>query len=88
MDPQMAIDMGRQAILMTLLVSAPVLAAGMGVGLLVGLFQALTQIQEQSVAFVPKIVFMILTLSLTLPWLVSRMLEYVQELIANIPDTL
>ena len=84
----MAIDMGRQAILVTLLVSAPVLAAGMGVGLLVGLFQALTQIQEQSVAFVPKIVFMILTLSLTLPWLVARMLDYAQGVISNIPETL
>jgi len=88
MDAQMAIDMGRQAILVTLLVSAPVLAAGMGVGLLVGLFQALTHIQEQSVAFVPKIVFMILTLSLTLPWLVARMLDYAQGVISNIPETL
>jgi flagellar biosynthetic protein FliQ len=88
MDPQLAIDLGREAIWMTLLVSAPVLLAGMAVALIVGLAQALTQIQEQTVAFVPKLVIMILGLSLCLPWLVTRMIEYTQELIANIPQTI
>ena len=73
---------------MTLLISGPVLLAGMVVGLIVGLAQALTQIQEQTVAFVPKLVIMILGLSLCLPWLVNSMIEYTQELIANIPQTI
>ncbi|MHB1036638.1 MAG: flagellar biosynthesis protein FliQ [Pirellulales bacterium] len=88
MDPQDAVDLGREAILITLVISSPVLVAGLVVGLVVGLVQALTQIQEQTVAFVPKLVAMILALSLTLPWLISRMLEYSQDLIHNIPQTL
>ncbi len=63
----------------------PVLLAGMAVGLLIGLLQALTQIQEQTVAFVPKLIAMVLVLSLALPWLIARMVQYSHELIAGIP---
>ncbi|MDX1964591.1 MAG: flagellar biosynthesis protein FliQ [Pirellulales bacterium] len=79
MDPQDAIDLAREAILMSLLVCAPVLVAGTLVGLIVGLLQALTQIQEQTVAFVPKFLAMVLVLSLTMPWLISQMVQYTQE---------
>lgn len=86
MDPtELAIQLGREAVWITLLISAPVLLAGMVVGLVIGLLQALTQIQEQTVAFVPKIVVMILVMSLTLPWLISQMLQYSTDLIAGIP---
>ena len=88
MDVPGAIDIGREAILMTLLISSPVLIAGMVVGLLIGLLQALTQIQEQAVSFVPKIIAMIVTLSFALPWLVTRMIEYTQQLIDGIPGRL
>lgn len=88
MDVQEAVDVGREAILMTLTVGSPILVAGMVVGLTVGLFQALTQIQEQAVSFVPKILAMVMTLSFTLPWLVTRMVEYTQELITSIPERL
>ena len=88
MTPSDAIDLGRQALVMMMLLSAPVLVAGLVVGLLIGLVQALTQIQEQSVAFVPKLVAMVVTLSLALPWLVSRMVEYSRALWENIPDQL
>lgn len=74
--------------MMTLLVSAPVLLVGMAVGLVVGLLQALTQIQEQSIAFVPKIVVMVLTISYTLPWLVTQLIDYFQRLITQIPQSL
>ena len=88
MDAQTAIDIGREGIMMTLLMASPILTAGMVVGLSIGLFQALTQIQEQTVSFVPKIVAMVMALSFTLPWLVTRMVEYSQQLIRNIPDTI
>ena len=88
MDPQDAIDLGRDAIRIALLIGAPVLLAGMIVGLLVGLLQALTQIQEQTVAFVPKIVAMVAVLAIALPWLISQMLRYSTDLIANIPGRL
>ena len=85
MDPQDAIDLGREAVWTALMVGSPVLLAGMIVGLLIGLFQALTQIQEQTVAFVPKIVAMVLALSIALPWLIARMLQYSTDLITQIP---
>ena len=83
-----AVDLGRQAIIITLLISAPVLLAGLVVGLLVGLLQALTQVQEQTVAFVPKLLAMFLVLAVSLPWLLSQMSDYVVDLFNNIPGSL
>jgi flagellar biosynthesis protein FliQ len=88
MNPQDAVDLAREALLLAALIAAPVLVAGVVVGLIVGLFQALTQIQEQTVAFVPKLVVMVLALAISLPWVLTRLVEYSQELIANIPGTL
>ena len=88
MDAQQAIDLGREALWVSLLVGAPVLVAGMVVGLVIGLLQAVTQIQEQTVAFVPKIIAMVLALSVALPWLITRMMQYSTELIQGIPGRL
>ncbi len=88
MDTQYVVDLGREAIWMALLMGGPVLLAGMVIGLVVGLLQALTQVQEQSVSFVPKMLAMILTLSLLLPWLLARMVEYCTDLISGIPNHL
>jgi flagellar biosynthetic protein FliQ len=62
-----------------------VLLAGLLIGLLIGLMQALTQIQEQTVVFVPKLVAMFVMLALTLPWLISQMVHYSTNLISEIP---
>ena len=88
MDVTDAVDLGRQAVMMSLVISAPVLLAGLVVGLLVGLLQALTQVQEQTVAFVPKLVAMIAVLLFSMPWLLERMLQYIHELYTNIPEML
>jgi flagellar biosynthetic protein FliQ len=88
MEAQDAIDLGREALWIALMIGSPVLLAGMIVGLLIGLIQALTQIQEQTVAFVPKIVAMVLALSIALPWLIAHMLQYSTDLIAEIPNRL
>ena len=88
MDAQDAVYIGREAIQMTLLIGSPVLLAGLAVGLIVGLMQAVTQIQEQTVSFVPKLVAMVLMLSLMLPWLINQMVQYSHDLITNIPSTL
>jgi flagellar biosynthetic protein FliQ len=85
MEPQTAIDLGREAMSMALLVSAPVLLVGIGVGLLIGLLQALTQIQDQTLSFVPKILAMLTAFAIGLPWLIQRMVEYSGTLISNIP---
>jgi len=88
MNAQDAIDLGRQAMLISLLACSPVLGAGLVVGLIVGLLQALTQIQEQTVAFVPKLLAMMLALSLALPWLLVQMTQYLRDLFAGIPELL
>ena len=88
MQAQDAIDLGREAIWLALVIGAPVLLTGMIVGLALGLLQALTQIQEQTVAFVPKIVAMVVVLALTLPWALQRLLDYAGDLITAIPGRL
>jgi flagellar biosynthetic protein FliQ len=88
MDAQYAVDLARQAITEALVISAPALACGLVVALVLGLLQALTQIQEQSLTFVPKLVAMALVLGWTLPWIIARLVQYSHDLIAGIPDTL
>ncbi len=88
MDPQQAIDLGREAIMTTVFIGAPILIVGMAVGLGIGLLQALTQVQDQTVSFVPKIVAMVAALGFCLPWLIQRMMQYSEELITNIPNVI
>jgi flagellar biosynthetic protein FliQ len=88
MDAQDAVDLGRQAIVVSLLIGSPLLLAGMMVGLLVGLLQAVTQIQEQTIAFVPKLVVMVLTIALLAPWLINQMVQYAHDLVVSIPSKL
>jgi len=83
MDTQAAVDLFRTAIWVGFLISAPVLLAGMAVGLVLGLLQAVTQIQEQSLVFVPKVAVMVIVFLLTLPWMLVQMIEYSQELLKS-----
>jgi flagellar biosynthetic protein FliQ len=77
---QVAVDMTRRALLITLELSLPVLVAGMVVGFLVSLLQAVTQIQEQTLSFIPKMLAVAATLFLTLPWILSVLVEYTREI--------
>ena len=88
MLPQTAIDIGREAIVLTLLIGSPVLLVGMVVGLLIGLLQALTQVQDQTLAFVPKILAMLVVLSFCLPWIVSKMMQYCTDMFQNVPSVI
>ena len=74
--------------MMALVLGMPVLLAGLAVAVLVGLLQALTQIQDQTISFISKLVAMVVALGLCLPWLVERMVQYSQTLITNIPQTI
>lgn len=85
MDVSQVIDMGREALWVALLLSAPLLATAMAVGLVVSFLQALTQIQDQSIAFVPKILALGLAFAVALPWLLAVLMEYSQKLLANSP---
>ncbi len=86
MQPEDVVHLLREALRTGLLLGSPVLIVGMLVGLMVSLLQALTQVQDQTVAFVPKIVAMVLALAVVLPWLVTQMTAYTQELIRQIPQ--
>ena len=70
-----AVDIVRQALMEALIIAAPILGAGLTVGLLISLFQAVTQIQEQTLSFVPKIITMILVAIVLLSWISARMIE-------------
>jgi len=71
-----ATELVRQTLILALLVSAPMLLIGLVVGILVSLLQAVTQIQEQTLTFVPKIAAMVVAAILLMPWIGNRLLEY------------
>ncbi len=73
------------AIWTTVRVAAPLLLVGLIVGLIVSIFQAVTQIQEQTLVFVPKIIAIVAVLAIAGPWMMSVMLGYTQELFSTIP---
>jgi flagellar biosynthetic protein FliQ len=82
METTLALDLGRQALLTALIISGPVLGIGVVVGLIISLVQTVTQIQDQTLSIVPKIVAMVGAGILFIPWLAQRILEYSQTLFA------
>jgi len=85
MTPELVMDIGRQAIEMTLLLSAPLLLAALLIGLVISVFQAATQINEQTLSFIPKLVGMFLVLILAGPWMLQLMVDYMRRLLESIP---
>ncbi len=83
MDAASAVDLCRATLMAAVVIAAPMLLVGMAAGLSVGLIQALTQIQDQTVAFVPKILAMAAVLIACLPWLVVRMVDFTQTVFEN-----
>lgn len=87
MSVDQAVELSRAAILLTLMMGAPVLIMAVAVGLLISILQAVTQIQDQTISFVPKIVAMLATFLYVLPWVLNRMIDYSTGLIRDIPST-
>ena len=77
---QTAVDLARQAIWITILLSMPLLLVGLAVGLVISVLQAATQIQEQTLSFLPKILAVVAVLFGLLPWLLIQMMEYTTTL--------
>jgi flagellar biosynthetic protein FliQ len=75
-----ALGLVRDTLIITLKLAAPILAAGVIVGLLVSIFQSVTSIQDQTITFVPKIIVMIVVAAILLPWITARLVEYAAEL--------
>ncbi len=85
MDAETAIDLAREALMMTILLAAPVLGVGLIVALIVSLLQAVTQVQEQTLSFVPKILAMLLTLVILGSWMLTRMVEFSRQMFGPLP---
>ncbi|MGN6367772.1 MAG: flagellar biosynthesis protein FliQ [Phycisphaerae bacterium] len=80
MTVDQAIDLLKQAMMMALIIVGPILVIGMIIGLLISLVQAITQIQEQTLSFVPKLFAMAISVMLVMPWMFQRLIEYTRHL--------
>lgn len=85
MDFNEALELGRNTFWMAMVTSAPILLIGLVVGLLVALFQAVTQLQEQTLTFVPKIAAMIIAASIFIPWISDQMVAFTQSMLTAPP---
>ncbi len=85
MTAQMVLTMGQEALLMLLMVSAPVLGVILVVGLVVSLFQAVTQIHEATLAFVPKLLAAMAVMAISGPWMLNMLVDYIRRTLESIP---
>ena len=85
MDAQQVFTFGQQALHMMLMLSAPLLLTVLAVGLLVSIFQAATQLNEATLSFVPKILAAVAVLTITGPWMITTLVEYLQRMLQAIP---
>lgn len=88
MDAQMVLTIGREALTLLLTVAMPLLGSVMAVGLLVSVFQAVTQIHEATLAFVPKLIVALLVFGLAGPWMLTTLVDYLRRTIEAIPTVL
>uniref|UniRef100_A0A7V4JPU8 Flagellar biosynthetic protein FliQ n=1 Tax=Thermodesulfobacterium geofontis TaxID=1295609 RepID=A0A7V4JPU8_9BACT len=79
------LTLAKEAVILSLILSGPLLLTALVVGLIISILQAITQIQEMTLTFVPKILAMILVFILTLPWALKKLITFTQNLILNIP---
>ncbi len=85
MTPETIVTIGQQALLVLLLISAPMLLAALAVGLIVSIFQAATQINEMTLSFIPKLVAVFLSMIVAGPWMMSTLIDYIRRLFMQIP---
>jgi len=88
MNADQAVDLGREAMTTVLWLGAPLLLVALATALVVGFLQALFQMHDPTISFVPKLVATVVAVGLCLPWLLERLVEYSQVLITHIPQTL
>ena len=85
MNADVVMQIGRDALWIAALLSAPILLTALGIGLLIGIFQAATQIQEMTLSFIPKLIGVAAVLVLAGPWMLTLITEWVTELLLSIP---
>ncbi|MEY3808816.1 MAG: hypothetical protein RI893_1792 [Pseudomonadota bacterium] len=86
MTPELVMSMGRHAIEVTLLVSAPLLLTALVIGLIISIFQAATQINEATLSFIPKLLGIFVVLIVAGPWILSILTDYLRTMLTNIPN--
>ncbi|MDP2170274.1 MAG: flagellar biosynthesis protein FliQ [Rhodocyclaceae bacterium] len=86
MTPTAVVEIGRQAVEVLLLVSAPLFIAALATGLIISIFQAATQINEATLSFVPKLIAVFLTLVLAGPWMITVVTDFMRRLYGSIPS--
>lgn len=85
MNPDTVVAIGQEALKITALVAAPVLAAVLVTGLVISLFQAMTQINEMTLSFIPKLLVLTVVLAITGTWMLDLLVNYTERLFASIP---
>lgn len=85
MTPESVIDVAQQALLVTCMLAAPLLLSALGVGLLIGVFQAATQIQEMTLSFIPKLIAVVAALFVAGPWMLRLLTEFTTRIFEDIP---
>lgn len=85
MTPESVMTLGRDAMGITLMISAPILLTVLAIGLLISIFQAATQINEQTLSFIPKLVGVFVALLFAGPWMLSTMVDYMHLVFTSIP---
>ena len=88
MTPSMVVDIGRQAIEITLMMASPLFIAALATGLTISIFQAATQINEMTLSFVPKLVAIFLTIVFAGPWMITLITDFATRLIISIPSAI
>ncbi len=88
MTPELVIEIGQEALLVVVMLAAPLLLSALGVGLAIGLFQAATQIQEMTLSFIPKLVAVVLALFMAGAWMLNVIMDYTLGLYERIPGLL
>lgn len=86
MTPDAVIDITQRALIVLMLVGAPLLVSALLIGLLIGMVQAATQVNEMTLSFIPKILVMIAALFAMGPWMLQTLIDYSQRLISSIPS--
>ncbi len=86
MTPESIMSMGHQAIMVTLMISAPMLLVALVIGLIVSIFQAATQINESTLSFIPKLMGIFIVLVLAGPWMLTILTDYMRSVLTNIPN--
>ncbi|WP_296264287.1 flagellar biosynthesis protein FliQ [Pseudomonas sp. MLB6B] len=86
MTPEVAVDLFREALWLTTVMVAVLVVPSLLIGLVVAMFQAATQINEQTLSFLPRLLVMLVTLIVAGPWLVQKFMEYITTLYTNIPQ--